>query len=138
MMIQKKNKLFTTGLVALLVLLLPRAAAAEGITIEEAINRGLKNNKELRTLAERISGLKRELEIIKARQDIQVELDAGYRATFPDEGRSNLSADIKLSKIFSSGLTVKPGINLTENDRSEERRVGKECRYRWSPEYGKN
>jgi len=116
MMIQKKNKLFTTGLVALLVLLLPRAAAAEGITIEEAINRGLKNNKELRTLAERISGLKRELEIIKARQDIQVELDAGYRATFPDEGRSNLSADIKLSKIFSSGLTVKPGINLTEND----------------------
>lgn len=121
MIFRKQNRLFTTGLVALLMFFLPQAGAAAGLTIEEAINRGLANNKELRALEERITGLKRELEIIKAQQSLQVGLDAGYRAAFPgddrsDGGRSDLSVDINISKMFPSGLTIRPGISWTEHD----------------------
>ncbi len=131
MIFPKPGKLLIAGLAALLMLVLPQAGAAAGLTIEEAINRGLANNKDLRALEERIAGLQRELAIIKAQQDLQVGLNAGYRATFPEDGRADggpsglpadpnsrslLSAGISLSKTFPSGLTVAPGISVTEKD----------------------
>ena len=33
----------------------------------------------------------------------------------------------------SNGLSIAEGYNIFADDRSEERRVGKECRSRWSP-----
>src|SRR5690554_4473608 len=44
-------------------------------------------------------------------------------------GSSSITASIV---IFTLGMLVSSFFNLT---RSEERRVGKECRYRWSREY---
>ena len=38
----------------------------------------------------------------------------------------------KLENIFSK---LKKAPSLTEDQRSEERRVGKECRSRWSPSH---
>ena len=38
-----------------------------------------------------------------------------------------------MSKITASALELIGGTPLLKADRSEERRVGKECRSRWSP-----
>ena len=39
---------------------------------------------------------------------------------------------IKNAKVLASTL-INRGINIVSGGRSEERRVGKECRSRWSP-----
>src|SRR5256885_4842889 len=49
------------------------------------------------------------------------------------------SSDLAHRRLFVRGREVPPlqrsllAIRLAEGDRSEERRVGKECRSRWSP-----
>src|SRR5437762_7244172 len=39
--------------------------------------------------------------------------------------------------VSTARFAIHLGGNLAENFRSEERRVGKECRYRWSPNHSK-
>ena len=41
--------------------------------------------------------------------------------------------NVSLSRLGSPWSTVQPTASLTLAERSEERRVGKECRSRWSP-----
>src|SRR3712207_7477545 len=45
----------------------------------------------------------------------------------------NMLRDLDESGIIRIGAQVKPGSILVGKVRSEERRVGKECRSRWSP-----
>src|SRR3712207_6966265 len=54
----------------------------------------------------------------------------GYTATYGPDG-SFYAGGI----VFASGFPTSPGAFSTSynNGRSEERRVGKECRSRWSP-----
>ena len=47
---------------------------------------------------------------------------------FEDKGKTFYWDEISPEKIRKS-----PGGEVTPEDRSEERRVGKECRSRWSP-----
>src|SRR3712207_3086855 len=75
-------------------------------------------------------------------QDKQVIL---FTSTVSGEGKSFVSSNLALSlsylgkKVVIVGLDIrKPGLNKvfrlsTKEKRSEERRVGKECRSRWSP-----
>ena len=49
-----------------------------------------------------------------------------------DENRSAIEA--RLSDVLEQSLTpMEPGQAKTYMERSEERRVGKECRSRWAP-----
>ena len=49
-----------------------------------------------------------------------------------DYGINNKTGQIPKEKAFEIlAIAIKSGINVV--DRSEERRVGKECRSRWSP-----
>ena len=45
----------------------------------------------------------------------------------------NLNQEISLETLLHAGGIIKPVEVPTDADRSEERRVGKECRSRWSP-----
>ena len=47
--------------------------------------------------------------------------------------RNDPEGDIYLVKVNSKGLIEDTEESLTSQERSEERRVGKECRSRWSP-----
>src|SRR5690606_41858252 len=50
------------------------------------------------------------------------------------EPNESFSATISISNINGQQVTIyqPTAIATIENDRSEERRVGKECRYRWT------
>ena len=50
-----------------------------------------------------------------------------------DEQAAQLRQSLKEKKIFLLNLMSAPGSGKTTTLRSEERRVGKECRSRWSP-----
>ena len=56
-------------------------------------------------------------------------------ATQRDYGRSMQPFVVELSKAMHAALCAQivDGLQMTEVLRSEERRVGKECRSRWSP-----
>src|SRR5690606_40499090 len=53
----------------------------------------------------------------------------------PGAIRELSESGVKSAVVFSSGFaeTGEEGVHLQEALRSEERRVGKECRSRWSP-----
>ena len=57
-------------------------------------------------------------------------MDTNRLKKFAIEARNILKAGIA-AKLTSLGFDSKGGV--AENLRSEERRVGKECRSRWSP-----
>ena len=48
-------------------------------------------------------------------------------------GGKNASLGEMISQLKAKGVRVPTGFATTADARSEERRVGKECRSRWSP-----
>ena len=57
-----------------------------------------------------------------------------YEEMLNVENINNINTDIELSiENTNNGTEVEPKLTCTRTVRSEERRVGKECRSRWSP-----
>src|SRR2546426_2512420 len=68
-----------------------------------------------------------DLEYLGEPAGLVIELDDGFKLYFA--GDTNVFGDMQLiGRIYRPDLAVLP-----IGDRSEERRVGKECRSRWSP-----
>ena len=59
--------------------------------------------------------------------DGKIRLDQYLAAHLPELSRSRIQSLIKSGDVLVNGSPAKP------KNRSEERRVGKECRSRWSP-----
>ena len=54
------------------------------------------------------------------------------RCTFEWQGETVADVAIRASRTYNPGA-AKPTLRFKFDERSEERRVGKECRSRWSP-----
>lgn len=98
-------------LLLLLLFTINSITTAGGITIEEAIILGLKNNSELQKTAEKIKTLQRELALIKAGEDWQMKLTTDY--SYPLSNQNNLALNV--SKSYSSGLRINSGITVRED-----------------------
>ena len=81
---------------------------------EESVIRFISTDKKLRQL---IDTTNIDLEIIKV---------LILRTTYPWSGEIKKNVEEQIKQCFQNS-------DLTRNNRSEERRVGKECRSRWSP-----
>ena len=75
-----------------------------------------------------VGGGGREHAIIKA---LKKSPDCGEIWCAP--GNGGISYDAKCKNIKSTDVDTMVGFAVEEKFRSEERRVGKECRSRWSP-----
>ena len=69
------------------------------------------------------------MDILKQRYHIELSESPDY-LIFSVFGFTNLNYE-RCVKIFYTGENLTPDFNIC--DRSEERRVGKECRSQWSP-----
>src|SRR5256886_11162122 len=67
--------------------------------------------------------------IIKAKGDVKIEGTKGLQLKAGTQFKATGSAGVEVS---SSAITTIKG-SMVQINRSEERRVGKECRSRWSP-----
>src|SRR6202046_4078149 len=61
-----------------------------------------------------------------------VRVDVGVRAFMP-ASRSGVREQAEMEKLI--GQQIECRITKLDTARSEERRVGKECRYRWAPDH---
>ena len=59
--------------------------------------------------------------------------DGGYAAYFPDLEFCEASGETLDDAIDNANEAARTWITVELEERSEERRVGKECRSRWSP-----
>jgi len=123
----KLSGLLITLILMVSVLFLPHEVLARELSIEEAIELGLKNSDGMEESRRSLEQLERRLEEIKAQQDWQIDLGAGYSETFfgKDEelgyGLSSrdgngLSLQISANRSYSSGLRLSPEISIQENE----------------------
>ena len=70
---------------------------------------------------------------LKATQDKNVQLDTKKQILAALNIKNVEDADAEYKKYVKGDMLMNADGTLTGNTRSEERRVGKECRSRWSP-----
>ena len=68
---------------------------------------------------------------------MQARIEEFYQQTVPDHEQQEISLEIEAERLAEedrqAGDTKISVFHIAEDGRSEERRVGKECRSRWSP-----
>ena len=117
----KKNKLIIIFSLIFLFLV-SKAGTADEVTLKEALKIGFRTNKDLRNLQKNIEDLKRELTLIRAQQDWQVEIKANYNHNFTDDdsllgtGKEQKNASLKINKLFASGLQINPVLKISDNN----------------------
>lgn len=118
----------------LIVLFSVNSAAAEEISLAEAVERGLDNNLEIRQEKNKIASLERELKMIKAQQGWQIEVSANYNElldegerTFTQVEQGNLSnspteggkSSLSISRNFSTGLNLSQTAEVDDQGESD-------------------
>ncbi len=123
---QLQNKKYFLILLLLLVFtishmfVISQIISAEKLSLQEALEIGLKYNSDLQTAREKITQAKRALAEIMAQRDWQVELNTDYLFQYSD-GEFNSTDEIgintNISKIISSGykLEIQPVSNVSSN-----------------------
>ncbi|MFN2341230.1 MAG: TolC family protein, partial [Halanaerobium sp.] len=130
---RNKNLLLMT-FIFLIVLFSINSAAAEEISLAEAVERGLDNNLEIRQEKNKIASLERELKTIRAQQGWQIELSANYNEVI-EEGEiaqripsGSASSDsleqggnssLSISRNFSSGLNLSQTAEIDDEGESD-------------------
>lgn len=124
----------TAVIVFLVSILFVSSAAAEEITLKEAINHGLKNNLELKEQQNIIASTEGQLKIIRAQQGWQIEVSADYTEivdqpennslntagmninNLPDEGGNS---SLSINRNFSSGLYLSQTAEVDDQGESD-------------------
>src|SRR3712207_3227558 len=75
---------------------------------------------------------RRDLEAVRESKE-RLEIKVLGLATIADDVSPELAAETIESIVVLGALRASPAVKAALKDRSEERRVGKECRSRWSP-----
>ena len=112
----KINKKIILTLILLSVFLISSGITAQEISIEEAIQIGLENNKQIKEVRDNIMQLERNLAIERANNDWQLNLITDYDYSF-DREEDTKYLNITLGKTFLSGFEITPDtkINVDED-----------------------
>jgi len=113
------EQLRTKGLSIVLlifVVFISSIISAEELSLEEAIEMGLKNNTGISKARESVQNAERYLMKIMAQQDWQVNLKTDYSYII-NEGEDNRNSfSISATRLFNSGFILSPGITMLEGD----------------------
>ncbi|QTL99125.1 hypothetical protein GM661_14750 [Iocasia frigidifontis] len=115
MEVLRANKKLVMVLIMLFIIASSTVISAKELSLKEVIEIGLENNSEIRLAREDVEELQRNLAIILARQDWQVDLAADY--SYLDRDLTEKSGmDLSISKSFSSGFTLNPTISVIQDE----------------------
>jgi hypothetical protein len=124
------NKIFNAGIIFLLCIIITfSTSAADRITLTDAFLTALNNNIELKEKANEIRNLERDLEIIRAQQSWNIEVNGEYSENLSKADNISLrttnnnideggNAAVNIEKEFTSGLIVNQ--EFSYNNNSEE------------------
>jgi len=114
------EQLRTKGLSIVLlifVVFISSIISAEELSLEQAIEMGLKNNNGISKARESVQNAEKYLMNIRAQQDWQVNLNTGYSYIINEgEDIDKNSYSISATRLFDSGLNLSPEISKLEVD----------------------
>lgn len=134
-MLNSRNQ-YLIFLIIIVIIFSTASVLAEELSLEEAINNGLKNNLEIRQQQNSAAALAEELKIIRAQQGWQIEVSAAYNKVLeeadnigaaPNSSSGNLAAGVNdganstlnINRKFSSGFNINQTAELDDQGESD-------------------